>query len=135
MKRMLAAVSLIVLVFSTAAAAADANPAATAVQAPMDKYRQIKASLEQAYQTKANVYARDVLEETRRTLTKALEGIEAKKTAEAAEALDKAALQIELAASKTLEREAAEKTAVTRAKADKLSQRLANILAGKGDDK
>jgi hypothetical protein len=99
----------------------------------MDKYRQVKASLEQAYQTKANVYARDVLEEAGRTLTNALEAIEAKKTASAAEALDKAALQIELAAAKTQEREAAEKTAVTRAKADKLSQRLADILSGKGD--
>lgn len=135
MKRILAAMALVLLVFSTLAVAADVNSTATASQASMERYRQVKASLEQAYQTKANVYARDVLEEAGRTLTKALEGLESKKTAAAAEALDKAARQIELAAAKTQEREAVEKTAVTRAKADKLSQRLADILAGKGDNK
>jgi hypothetical protein len=143
MKRILVFISLILFAFSTAAAAAAAaaevKPGAPAAQAspqaPMDKYRQAKASLEQAYQTKANVYAKDVLEEAGRTITKALEAIEGRNEAAARQALDKAALQIELAAAKTRERETAEKTAVTRAKADKLSQRLADILAGKGDGK
>lgn len=139
MKRILVFISLILFAFSTAAIAADVKAGAPAAQSSpqssMDKYRQAKASLEQAYQTKANVYARDVLEDAGRTLTKALEAIEGRNEAAAREALDKAALQIELAAAKTRERETAEKTAVTRAKADKLSQRLADILAGKGDSK
>ncbi len=132
MKRILVIIALVLFVFSTAAIAADVKPSAPA---SMDRYRQVKASLEQAYQTKANVYARDVLEEAGRTLTKALESIEAKKTKAATEALEKASLQIELAGARSREREAAEKTAVTRAKADKLSQRLADILSGKGDAK
>ncbi len=103
--------------------------------ASMEQYRQVKGSLDQAFQTKAGVYSKDVLEEAGRTLAKALESIEAKNQKAARESLDKALLQIELARAKMQEREAAEKTAVTRARADKLSQRVAEILAGKGDDK
>ena len=44
-------------------------------------------------------------------------------------------LQKDLAKAKTAEREAAEKTAVTRAKLDKLEQQLADILSGKGGEK
>ncbi len=101
----------------------------------MDKYRQVKTSLEQVYQTKANVYAKDVLEEVNQTLSQALESINIKDAKAAGEALEKAMLQLELATVKTEEREAAEKTALTRAKADNLSQRLDDILSGKGDVK
>lgn len=123
-------VVLFLLAFTTAGTAAQgAGPAS------MEQYRQVKGSLDQAFQTKAGVYSKDVLEEAGRTLAKALESIEAKNQKAARESLDKALLQIELARAKMQEREAAEKTAVTRARADKLSQRLAEILAGKGDDK
>ncbi len=101
----------------------------------MDKYRQVKTSLEQAYQTKANVYAKDVLEEVNQTLSKALESINIKDEKAAGESLEKAMLQLELATVKTEERETAEKTAITRAKADNLNQRLDDILSGKGDAK
>ena len=103
--------------------------------ATMEKYRQLKTSLEQAYQSKEGIYAKDILDSANRTLTRAAEGIEAKKEKATLDALDTMSLQIALAKIKTEERVAAEKTAVTRNKADKLSQRLDDILSGKGDAK
>jgi DNA topoisomerase VI subunit B len=129
MKRKLILIVVVFLALIISAAAADTKTAL------MDTYRQVKSSLEQAYQSKANVYAKDVLEDAGRTLAKAMERIDTKDEKTAADILNKAVLQIELAKVKTEEREAAEKTAVTRARADKLSQRLNDILSGKGDAK
>ena len=123
---------LIVLILFTLINSAAAEDMRTSI---MDKYRQVKSSLEQAYQSKANIYAKDILEEASRSLSNAMERIDTKDKKTAVEILDKAVLQIELAKVKTEEREAAEKTAVTRARADRLSQRLDDILSGKGDAK
>jgi hypothetical protein len=120
-----------VVVFSATQlpAADNINPAT------MEKYRQVKAALEQMFKAKEGIYARDVLEGAQRNLAKAQEGIETRKEKTASQTLDMVSLQIEQAKAKAEEKEAAEKTAVTRAKVDKLEQRLANILTGKGDDK
>ena len=109
--------------------AADIDPST------MEKYRQVKATLEQMSKAKAGIYARDVLDHAQRTIARAQEDMDSKKENAVRQALDMAALQIEQANAKVEEREAAEKTAVTRAKVDKLEQRLANILAGKGEEK
>jgi hypothetical protein len=103
--------------------------------ATMEKYRQVKANLGQMYQSKVGTFAKDILERANRTLTKASESIDAKNERLTLEALDMTTLQIELAKVKTEELEAAQTTAVTRTKVDKLSQRLTDILSGKGDAK
>jgi len=110
-------------------AAADIDPST------MEKYRQIKATLEQMSKAKAGIHARDVLESAQRTLARAQEEMDAKQEKATRQTLAMVALQIEQAKAKAEEREAAGNTAVTRAKVDKLEQRLANILAGKGDEK
>ena len=103
--------------------------------ATMEKYRQVKATLEQMGKAKVGIYARDILDGAQRNLARAQEGIDAKSEKMAGRALDMALLQIEQAKSRGEEKEAAEKTAVMRAKVDKLEQRLSNILAGKGEGK
>jgi hypothetical protein len=118
----------ILSLFAFQAAAAD-------LSVVTEKYRQAKSSLEQLYKAKEGVYARDILDEARRTLVKAQEGIDAKNEKAICDAVKMASLRMEQAKAKTEEREAAEKTAVTRAKADKLEKRLADILAGKGGGK
>jgi hypothetical protein len=100
-----------------------------------EKYRQLKVSLEQMFKAKEGIYARDVLEGAQRTLARAQESIESKKEKAANQALEMVTLQIEQAKARTEEKDAAEKTAVTRAKVDKLEQKLANLLSGKGEEK
>lgn len=130
MKYKLILVLLFVLIpVSSSLAAGEINPAT------MEKYRQLKANLGQMYQSKAGTYAKDILEKANRTLAKASEEIEAKNEKTTMENLNMAILQIDLAKVKTEELEAAQKTAVTRTKVDKLSQRLNDILSGKGDTK
>jgi transcription termination factor NusB len=126
-----AALILFILLFS-----ASTLPAAEGISPfTMEKYRQVKASLEQMTKAKAGIYARDILDGVQRNLARAQEGIDAKSEKTASQALNMALLQIEQAKAKAEEKEAAEKTAVMRAKVDKLEQRLANILAGKGEEK
>jgi hypothetical protein len=120
---------VIFISFSSTVSAQDIKPAT------MEKYRQVKANLGQVYQTKVGTFAKDILEKANRTLTKASESIDAKNEYLTLQALDMTNLQIELAKVKTEELEAAQTTAVTRTKVDKLSQRLADILSGKGETK
>ena len=118
-----------ILPLSSALAAQEIKPAT------MEKYRQLKTDLEQLQQSKVGIYAKDILDRANRTLTKASEEIDAKNEKTTLEVLDMAILQLDLAKVKTAELEAAQKTAVTRSKADKLNQQLNDILAGKGDSK
>ena len=101
----------------------------------MGKYRQAKASFDEANQSNMGTYAKDILDNANRNLIKASESIETKKEKATLEALEVAILQIELAKIKTEELIASEKTAVTRNRVDKLSHRLDEILTGKGDAK
>jgi hypothetical protein len=130
MKKKLIFILIVVLLpISSSLAAEEIKPAT------MEKYRQIKDNLGQMYQSKVGTYAKDILERANRTLAKASEEIDAKDEKATLEALDMTTLQIDLARAKTEELEAAQKTAVTRTKVDKLSQRLNDILSGKGDTK
>lgn len=115
--------------FSSFAAAQEIKPET------MEKYRQIKANLAQLQQSKVGTFAKDILDKANRTLTKSAEEIDAKNDKLAGDALEMTNLQIDLAKVKTEELEAAQKTAVTRSKVDKLSQRLDDILSGKGEVK
>ena len=100
-------------------------------QSTLDKLIQTKAALVTITQTKANVYSKDILDEARISITKAQEGIDAKKEKAALEALEMAQTHMYYAKVKAEEREAAEKTAVTRAKVEKLQKNLDDILSGK----
>lgn len=129
MKNKLILILITLLISVSSLASAEIKPAT------MEKYRQIKANLGQMYQSKIGTYAKNILEQANRTLTKASEEIDAKNEKTTIEALEMTTLQMDLARIKTEELEAAQKTAVTRAKVDKLSQRLNDILSGKGDTK
>ena len=130
MKRILIGLGFLMLIFVSPLWAADVITPAT-----MESYRKAKTDMEQLFQTKAGTYAKDILEGARRSLTKAQEGIEAKNEKASRQALEMAMAQLEQAQAKAEEREAAEKTAVTRAKVEKLDKELNSLLTGKGDTK
>lgn len=97
----------------------------------MDQLLKTKAALAALAQTKANIYSKDILDEARTSITKAQERIDAKKEKAALESLEMAQTLMNYARVKSEEREAAEKTAVTRAKLEKLQKNLEDILSGK----
>jgi hypothetical protein len=100
-------------------------------QSTVDKLLQTKAALVTLTQTKANVYSKDILDEARISITKAQERIDTKKENAALESLETAQMLMNYAKVKSEEREAAEKTAVSRAKVEKLQKNLDDILSGK----
>jgi hypothetical protein len=104
-------------------------------QSTVDKLLQTKAALVTLTETKANVYAKDILDEARISITKAQERIDTKKENAALELLETAQMLMNYAKVKSAEREAAEKTAVSRAKVDKLQKNLDDILSGKENAK
>ncbi len=103
--------------------------------ATMEKYRQIKDEVEKLPQTKANRYAKDMIETAKKSVVRAQEGLKAGDEKMTKEAVEMAQVQIALTEVLSEERESAEKTAATKAELEKLEQRLASILAGKGDAK
>ena len=100
-------------------------------QSTIDQALKTKAALVTLTQTKANVYSKDILDEARTNITKAQERIDTKKEKAALESLEMAQILMNYARVKSEEREAAEKTAVTRAKLEKLQKNLEDILSGK----
>jgi len=100
-------------------------------QPTLDQFLQAKADLAKLNQTKANVYSRDILDEARTSITRAQEQIDAKKEKAALESIEMTQLLMKYGNVKSEEREAAERTAVTRAKVEKLQKHLDDILAGK----
>jgi DNA repair ATPase RecN len=103
--------------------------------ATMEKYRQTKDEVEKLPQTKANRYAKDMIEAAKKSVVRAQEGLKAGDEKMTKEAVEMAQVQIALTEVLSEERESAEKTAATKAELEKLEQRLASILAGKGDGK
>ncbi len=103
--------------------------------ATMEKYRQTKDEVEKLPQTKANRYAKDMIETAKKSVVRAQEGLKAGDEKMTKEAVEMAQVQIALTEVLSEERESAEKTAATKAELEKLEQRLASILAGKGDGK
>jgi phage shock protein A len=103
--------------------------------ATMEKYRQTKEEVEKLPQTKANRYAKDMIEAAKKRVVRAQEGLKAGDEKMTKEAVEMAQVQIALTEVLSEERESAEKTATTKAELEKLEQKLASILAGKGDGK
>jgi hypothetical protein len=124
---------LCLIVFSVFTASAMAGEGVT--KATIDEYRQTKESVEKLTDTKAGKYARDVIESTKTSVFKAQQAIEAGNEKAAKQAIEMANLQMTLAMATADEREATDKTAVSRTELKQLEQRLEGILAGKGDAK
>lgn len=97
----------------------------------LNQFLQVKADLATLTQTKANIYSKDILDDARTNLTRAQERIDAKKEKAALESIETAQLLMKYARVKSEEGEAAEKTAVARAKVEKLQKHLDDILSGK----
>jgi hypothetical protein len=115
-----------------------ASPAAAGegvTKATIDEYRQTKETVEKMTDTKAGKYAREIIESTKTNVFKAQQAIEAGDEKTARQAIEMANLQITLANATADEREATDKTAVSRTELKQLEQRLESILAGKGDPK
>jgi len=115
-----------------------ASPAAAGegvTKATIDEYRQTKEAVEKMTDTKAGKYAREIIESTKTNVFKAQQAIEAGDEKTARQAIEMANLQITLANATADEREATDKTAVSRTELKQLEQRLESILAGKGDPK
>jgi mannitol-1-phosphate/altronate dehydrogenase len=121
---------IVMLMFASPAAAGEGVTKAT-----IDSYRQTKEAVEKLTDTKAGKYARDIIENTKASVFKAQQAIESGDEKAAKQAIEMANLQITLAGATADEREATDKTAVSRTELKQLEQRLENILAGKGDAK
>jgi len=122
---------IIIALFSAIAAGVPPVFAQNVSQSTIDQALKTKAALAALTKTKANVYSRDILDEARTNITKAQESIDAKKEKAALESLEMAQALMNYARVKSEEREAAEKTAVTRVKVEKLQKNLEDILSGK----
>ncbi len=120
----------VMLMIVTPAAAGEGVTKAT-----IDEYRQTKEAVEKLTDTKAGKYAREIIESTKSNVFKAQQAIEAGDEKTAKQAIEMANLQITLANATADEREATDKTAVSRTELKQLEQRLESILAGKGDPK
>jgi hypothetical protein len=120
----------VMLMIATPAAAGEGVTKAT-----IDEYRQTKEAVEKLTDTKAGKYAREIIESTKTNVFKAQQAIEAGDEKTARQAIEMANLQITLANATADEREATDKTAVSRTELKQLEQRLESILAGKGDPK
>ena len=104
-------------------------------KATIDEYRQTKEAVEKLSDTKAGKYARDVIENIKTNVFKAQQAVEAGNEKAAKQAIEMANLQITLAQATADEREATDKTAVSRTELKQLEQRLESILGGRGDAK
>ncbi|PKN18490.1 MAG: hypothetical protein CVU71_13465 [Deltaproteobacteria bacterium HGW-Deltaproteobacteria-6] len=122
---------IIISLFSAVAAGITPVFAQNVSQSTIDQALKTKAALATLTQTKANIYSKDILDEARTNITKAQERIDTKKEKAALESLEMAQTLMNYAKVKSEEREAAEKTAVTRAKLEKLQKNLDDILSGK----
>lgn len=101
--------------------------------ATMEKYQKVKQQVEALAGTPAASLAPEVATEAARSVAAAQEGLKAGNDRVTHEAVETALLQVTLARVLADERLSAGKTSVVRAELEKLEQRLAAILAGKGD--
>jgi hypothetical protein len=101
--------------------------------ATMEKYQKARDRVEALPKTPAATYAAEVIKDANKSLSAAQEGLKAGNDKATRESTEMAMLQATLAGVLADERAAAEKTAAAKAALEKLEQRLATILAGKGD--
>jgi len=99
----------------------------------MEKYQKARERVEALPGTPSATYAPEVVKEAAKSLALAQEGLKAGNDKATRESVEMAQLQVILAGVLAEERVAAEKSAAAKVALDKLEQRLAAILAGKGD--
>lgn len=99
----------------------------------MEKYQKARERVEALPKAPAAKYAPEVIEDANKSLAAAQEGLKTGNDKSTRESTEMALLQVTLAGVLADERAAAEKTAAAKAALEKLEQRLAAILAGKGD--
>lgn len=96
-------------------------------------YRSARDQVEKLSATAAATYAPDIIKQARESISQAQKGLEAGSERITREQAERAILQAKLALAVTDERIAAEKTAAAKQELATLEQRLATILAGKGE--
>jgi len=101
--------------------------------ATMEKYQKVRERVEALPGTLAAKYAPEMIRDANKSLAAAQDGLKAGNDNATRESAEMAMLQITLAGVLTEERITAAKTALTKDAMEKLEQRLAAILAGKGD--
>ncbi len=101
--------------------------------ATMEKYQKARERVDALSGTPAATYAPEVIKDAAKSIASAQEGLKAGNDKATRESAEMALLQATLAGVLAEERAAAEKTAAAKSALDKLEQRLAAILAGKGD--
>lgn len=101
--------------------------------ATMEKYQKVRERVEALPGTQAAKYAPEMIRDANKSLAAAQDGLKAGNDNATRESAEMAMLQITLAGVLTEERITAAKTALTKDAMEKLEQRLAAILAGKGD--
>ncbi len=101
--------------------------------ATMEKYQKARERVDALSGAPAATYAPEVIKEAAKSIASAQEGLKAGNDKTIRESAEMALLQATLAGVLAEERAAAEKTAAAKSALDKLEQRLAAILAGKGD--
>ncbi|MBI2353587.1 MAG: DUF4398 domain-containing protein [Deltaproteobacteria bacterium] len=124
-------VPLFLLVCSQAAVAAE--EAGGVQPATMEKYQKARERVEALPGTPAAKYAPEAIEAASKSIAAAQEGLKAGSDKATRESVEMAILQVTLAGALAEERAAAGKSAGAKAELDRLEQRLAAILAGKGD--
>lgn len=124
-------VPLFLLVCSQAAVAA--QEAGGVQPATMEKYQKARERVEALPGTPAAKLAPETVEAAAKSIAAAQEGLKLGSDKATRESVEMALLQITLANVLAEERAAAEKSTAAKAELDGLEQRLAAILAGKGD--
>jgi hypothetical protein len=123
---------VLLAVFVQAGSAAD--EAGGVQSATMEKYQKARERVDALPATPAAKYAPEVIKDAVKSLASAQEGLKAGNDKATREAVEMAQLQVTLAGVLADERAATEKTVAAKAALDKLEQRLAAILSGKGDN-
>lgn len=103
--------------------------------ATMENYKKVKELVEKLPQTKAARYAKEVVEQAEKGISQAQEGLKIGDDTMTKQAVELTKVLITLADVLSDERESREKTESVRKELKKEEERLANILAGKGDIK
>lgn len=133
MRKRIAVLLVPVFLFVCGQAVFAAEDAGGVLPATMEKYQKARERVEALPGTAAAKYAPEAIEAANKSISAAQEGLKLGSDKATRESLEMALLQVTLAGTLADERAAAEKTAAAKAELESLEQRLAAILAGKGD--
>ena len=99
----------------------------------MEKYQKVRSQVDNLSAAKALKYAPEIIEQAKKSIASAQDGLKAGNDKVTREFSEMASLQATLATVKADEREAAAKAEAARKNLDDLNKRLAIFLSGKGD--